>query len=92
MSKILVPANFDYTWNHWFLLHSDKIAVKRDIHGKIFVAVSIHIAIQTSKHLNFCSDMCSTVKSFPAFTHSHRAAGALKLFSEWFECQEHVSI
>ena len=33
-------------------LHCDKIVVKRDIHRKIFAVVSIHIAIQTSKHLN----------------------------------------
>ena len=33
-------------------LHCDKIVLKRDIHSKIFVVVSIHIAIRTSKHLN----------------------------------------
>ena len=30
----------------------DIIVIKRDIHRKIFVVVSIHIAVQTSKHLN----------------------------------------
>ena len=32
-------------------LRADIIAVKRDIHRKIFVATSIQIAIQTLKHL-----------------------------------------
>ena len=33
-------------------LHCDIIVVKRDIYRKIFVVVSIHFSIQTSKHLN----------------------------------------
>ena len=32
-------------------LRADIIAVKRDIHRKIFVATSIQISIQTLKHL-----------------------------------------
>ena len=49
-----------HLWNYqnfsssyfWLPLHCDVIVVKRDIHRKIFVVVSIHIAIKTSKHLN----------------------------------------
>ena len=48
--------------------------VKRDIHIKIFVAVSIHVAIQTLKHLNRNKKKNSLQwyvlnrRSFPAFT------------------------
>ena len=35
-------------------LHCDKIVVKHDVHRKIFWVESIHIAIQTSKHLLYC--------------------------------------
>ena len=56
ISKTSVPAIFDYTWYHGLPLHFDKVVVKRDIDRKIFVMVSIHIAIQTfnfkAKHLN----------------------------------------
>ena len=50
--KVSVSAIFDYNWCHGLLLHCDKIVVKCNIHRKIFVVVSIHIPIQTSKHLN----------------------------------------
>ena len=45
-------AIFDQTWYQGLPLHCDIIIVKHDIHRKVFVGVSIHNAIQTSKHLN----------------------------------------
>ena len=70
ISNISVPY---YTSYHGLPLHRDIIVVKRDIHWKILVVLSIHVAIQTSKHLNkketVSSDMYSTVD---IFLHSQR--------------------
>ena len=67
-----VPTIFYYNWFHGFPLHCDKIIVKRDIHRKIFVVVSIHISIQISKHLNQNKNSLQWYvlnrRSFPAFT------------------------
>ena len=72
-SQILVQAIFDYTRYHGLPLHCDKIVAKRDIHRKIYVLMSIHIAIQTSKHLNQNNRLQCYVlnlRSFPAWNRS----------------------
>ena len=60
---------FLYTWYYGFPLHCDITVVKGDIHRKkIFVVVTIHIAIQTQniwiKVKTVCIDMYLSVEVF----------------------------
>ena len=54
ISKISVPAIFNYTWHHGLPLHCDKIVIKRDIHRKNICDVHLYCNsnFKTSKHLN----------------------------------------
>ena len=85
ISEFSVLAIFEYTWQHGLLLHYGSIAVKNDVHWKIFVTESVYITIQTSKYLNvninaFYRDVYSTVEVFPQ-SRTGCYFGAFKLFS-----------
>ena len=66
-TKSLESAEFQFQLD---LTTVDKTVVKWDIHRKIIVVVSIHIAIQISKHLNKNSLQRYVLKCrrFPVFT------------------------
>ena len=66
-TKSLESAEFQFQLD---LTTVDKTVVKWDIHRKIIVVVSIHIAIQISKHLNKISLQRYVLKCrrFPVFT------------------------